>query len=158
MKTISVVTPCFNEEGNVREVYERVRNLMLSLGKYRYEHIFIDNASRDTTFTVQGQVMYGHYDMVAPSQSVSLNGSTVNGYVFSYAINASANQSMTVSLSAPSGSAYLDIFGLGSGTILGSSAKATSWTGTLPETQDYVIEVIPSNGQVVDYGVTVTVK
>jgi glycosyltransferase involved in cell wall biosynthesis len=50
MKTISVVTPCFNEEGNVREVYERVRNLMLSLGKYRYEHIFIDNASRDETF------------------------------------------------------------------------------------------------------------
>ena len=48
MKTISVVTPCYNEEGNVREVYERVRNLFLSLGKYRYEHIFIDNASRDT--------------------------------------------------------------------------------------------------------------
>jgi glycosyltransferase involved in cell wall biosynthesis len=52
MKTISVVTPCFNEEGNVREVYERVRDLMLRLGKYRYEHIFIDNASRDTTFAV----------------------------------------------------------------------------------------------------------
>ena len=47
MKTISVVTPCYNEEGNVREVYERVRDLMLRLGKYRYEHIFIDNASRD---------------------------------------------------------------------------------------------------------------
>jgi glycosyltransferase involved in cell wall biosynthesis len=52
MKTISVVTPCFNEEGNVREVYERVRELMLKLGRYRYEHIFIDNASRDTTFTI----------------------------------------------------------------------------------------------------------
>ena len=56
MKTVSVVTPCFNEEGNVREVYERVRNLMLSLGKYRYEHIFIDNASRDTTFTVLSEI------------------------------------------------------------------------------------------------------
>ncbi len=52
MKTISVVTPCFNEEGNVREVYERVRSLMLTIEKYRYEHIFIDNASRDTTFIV----------------------------------------------------------------------------------------------------------
>jgi len=50
MKTISVVTPCYNEEGNVREVYERVRALMLRLGRYRYEHIFIDNASRDSTF------------------------------------------------------------------------------------------------------------
>jgi polyisoprenyl-phosphate glycosyltransferase len=56
MKTISVVTPCFNEEGNVREVYERVRSLMLSLGKYRYEHIFIDNASRDTTFSVLSKI------------------------------------------------------------------------------------------------------
>jgi glycosyltransferase involved in cell wall biosynthesis len=56
MKTISVVTPCYNEEGNVREVYERVRNLMLSLGKYRYEHIFIDNASRDTTFAVLREI------------------------------------------------------------------------------------------------------
>jgi glycosyltransferase involved in cell wall biosynthesis len=52
MKTISVVTPCYNEEGNVREVYERVRDLMLKLGRYRYEHIFIDNASRDTTFAI----------------------------------------------------------------------------------------------------------
>jgi polyisoprenyl-phosphate glycosyltransferase len=56
MKTISVVTPCFNEEGNVREVYERVRNLMLNLGKYRYEHIFIDNASHDGTFAVLREI------------------------------------------------------------------------------------------------------
>jgi polyisoprenyl-phosphate glycosyltransferase len=56
MKTISVVTPCFNEESNVREVYERVRDLMLGLGKYRYEHIFIDNASRDTTFAILSDI------------------------------------------------------------------------------------------------------
>jgi polyisoprenyl-phosphate glycosyltransferase len=56
MKTVSVVTPCFNEEGNVREVYERVRAVMSNLGKYRYEHIFIDNASRDTTFAVLREI------------------------------------------------------------------------------------------------------
>jgi glycosyltransferase involved in cell wall biosynthesis len=56
MKTISVVTPCFNEEGNVREVHERVRALMQKLGRYRYEHIFIDNASRDSTFAVLKQI------------------------------------------------------------------------------------------------------
>jgi polyisoprenyl-phosphate glycosyltransferase len=49
MKTISVVTPCYNEEANVREVYERVKAVILTLGNYRYEHIFIDNASRDGT-------------------------------------------------------------------------------------------------------------
>lgn len=52
MKTISVITPCYNEQGNVEELYERVRSLMARLGRYRYEHIFIDNASRDRTFAI----------------------------------------------------------------------------------------------------------
>lgn len=52
MKTITILTPCFNEEANVREVYERVRAAIASLGRYRYEHIFIDNASSDNTVGV----------------------------------------------------------------------------------------------------------
>jgi glycosyltransferase involved in cell wall biosynthesis len=52
MKTISVITACYNEELNVREVYERVRAAIASLGSYRYEHIFIDNASQDNTVAV----------------------------------------------------------------------------------------------------------
>lgn len=52
MKTITILTPCYNEEANVREVYERVRAAIASLGRYRYEHIFIDNASRDNTVGV----------------------------------------------------------------------------------------------------------
>jgi glycosyltransferase involved in cell wall biosynthesis len=56
LKTISVVTPCYNEEGNVREVYERVRALMVSLACYRYEHIFIDNASRDGTLAILKEI------------------------------------------------------------------------------------------------------
>lgn len=50
MKLISVVTPCYNEEGNVEELYARVKNVMNSeLPLYGYEHIFIDNASTDGT-------------------------------------------------------------------------------------------------------------
>jgi glycosyltransferase involved in cell wall biosynthesis len=52
VKTISIITPCYNEELNVRELYERVRVAIASLGNYRYEHIFIDNASTDNTFGV----------------------------------------------------------------------------------------------------------
>jgi len=48
-RTISVITPCYNEEDNVREVYERVRAAIASAGSYSYEHIFIDNASLDNT-------------------------------------------------------------------------------------------------------------
>ena len=52
MKLISVVTPCYNEEANVREVCERVRAVMAGFPSYRYEHIFIDNASSDSTVAV----------------------------------------------------------------------------------------------------------
>ncbi len=52
MKTISVVTPCFNEEDNVEEVSRRVRDQFRALRHYRYEHIFIDNASTDRTVAV----------------------------------------------------------------------------------------------------------
>lgn len=49
MKLISVVTPCYNEEENVEEVYRRVKDVFKKLKKYRYEHLFIDNASTDST-------------------------------------------------------------------------------------------------------------
>jgi glycosyltransferase involved in cell wall biosynthesis len=52
MKTISILTPCYNEEANVEEVYRRVRSQLIDLHRYRYEHIFIDNASSDQTVTV----------------------------------------------------------------------------------------------------------
>jgi len=50
MKLISIVTPCYNEEGNVSELAYRVRSVMEEkLSSYAYEHIFIDNASTDST-------------------------------------------------------------------------------------------------------------
>lgn len=51
-KTISIITPCYNEEENVQELYDRVRAAMQQVGRYRYEHIFIDNSSRDKTVPI----------------------------------------------------------------------------------------------------------
>jgi glycosyltransferase involved in cell wall biosynthesis len=48
-KLISVVSGCYNEQDNVRECYEQVKKVFAEIGRYRYEHIFIDNASRDNT-------------------------------------------------------------------------------------------------------------
>jgi len=52
VKSISIVTPCYNEEANVEELYERVRAVVAALGRYRYEHIFIDNHSSDRTVEI----------------------------------------------------------------------------------------------------------
>ncbi len=50
MKTISVVTPCWNEELTIRDCYEAVKAVFAKeLPAYRLEHVFCDNASSDRT-------------------------------------------------------------------------------------------------------------
>ncbi len=56
MKHISIVTPCFNEEANVRPLYESVKKVFADLGSYTYEHIFIDNASKDQTVAILKEI------------------------------------------------------------------------------------------------------
>lgn len=48
-RRMSVVTPCFNEVGNVRPLYDEVKQVVGTLPGWTYEHIFIDNASTDGT-------------------------------------------------------------------------------------------------------------
>ena len=53
MKKISVVTPCYNEEENVFDTYLAIKQQFEELKtKYQYEHIFIDNASTDSTVQI----------------------------------------------------------------------------------------------------------
>ena len=49
MKTISVITPCYNEEVNVEICAAELKKVMEQLPGYDYEHIFADNASTDST-------------------------------------------------------------------------------------------------------------
>lgn len=55
-KLISVVSGCYNEEDNVRECYEQVKKVFQEIGHYRYEHIFIDNASKDGTVAILREI------------------------------------------------------------------------------------------------------
>lgn len=55
-KTISIVTACFNEEENVKELYEHVKAAFIDLPQYEYEHIFIDNASKDRTAAILKEI------------------------------------------------------------------------------------------------------
>ena len=52
-KKISILSPAFNEEGNVQRCYEEVRSIMQPLlDRYEYEHIFGDNCSTDKTLAI----------------------------------------------------------------------------------------------------------
>jgi polyisoprenyl-phosphate glycosyltransferase len=49
---LTILTPCYNEEGNVREVHRRVKAAMATLPGYDYDHLFVDNASTDGTVRI----------------------------------------------------------------------------------------------------------
>lgn len=49
MKHITVVTPCYNEEDNIEEVYRQTRAVFAEIEGVQYEHLFIDNFSTDRT-------------------------------------------------------------------------------------------------------------
>ncbi len=52
MKLISIVTPCYNEEGNVEDLHAQIVQIMSELPAYEFEHIYIDNASTDGTIPI----------------------------------------------------------------------------------------------------------
>jgi glycosyltransferase involved in cell wall biosynthesis len=52
MKLISIVTPCYNEVGNVEDLHTQIVQVMSELPGYEFEHIYIDNASTDGTVPI----------------------------------------------------------------------------------------------------------
>jgi hypothetical protein len=114
--------------------------------------VFAGAGTADYTLTIKVARVV---NFASGTSTATLTGTTVSGYVVSYALYCNAGQTLVAGLDVPSSTAYLDIFGLATGPLLSSSAKANSWTGVLPNDQDYVIEVIPANGQAVGYSLTV---
>ncbi|TGM60651.1 glycosyltransferase family 2 protein [Leptospira vanthielii] len=47
MKSIDIVVPSFNEEGNIKSLYERI--VKLNIRKYKLRLIFVDDGSKDNT-------------------------------------------------------------------------------------------------------------
>ena len=91
--------------------------------------------------------------------TATVSGSTPNGYVISYAVTGHTGQTLHVSLTAPANSAVIDVFGLAYGQVLvATSANATNWSGTLPANQDYIVEIVPNPGQIINYSLKVTLN
>jgi dolichol-phosphate mannosyltransferase len=55
-KKISIISPCYNEEENVEELYRRVTQVMDTIHQYEFEYLFIDNASTDRTVDLLRQL------------------------------------------------------------------------------------------------------
>lgn len=91
--------------------------------------------------------------------SAQVQGTTNQSRVVTYLLKANGGQTMTVNLTAPPNSAGITIYGLQDGQpLIRSQSGATSWTGQLPMTQDYVIQVVPFGNGTVNYTLDVIVQ
>lgn len=81
-KTISVVTPCFNEEAGIRECIDTLQAIFSSqLPQYRLEHIICDNCSTDNTVQILREVAREkpHVKVILNSRNFGVLKNTYNG-------------------------------------------------------------------------------
>lgn len=89
----------------------------------------------------------------------TLTGQTVGGYNVAYAAYAFAGQQMEVTIDTAPEVAALTIWGFSDGQPYARAQNGvTDFSMELPSTQDYIIEVVPQGGSVVDYQITVRIK
>jgi hypothetical protein len=89
----------------------------------------------------------------------TLKGTTVNGYPVTYVAYAQKGQKMDVTLTVPGDSAALTVWGFYSGEPYARAQNGVQDVSLdLTQTQDYIIEVVPRAGQVVDYSLLVRIK
>ncbi len=91
--------------------------------------------------------------------AATVNGTTSARRTVTYLLRASVGQTMTATLNAPADSVGLTIYGLSDGIpLVRAVSGATSFTGQLPGTQDYVIEVVPAVDATINFSLKVIVQ
>jgi len=84
MKKISIVTICYNEEGNIREYYEEVVKIFKSLAdRYTYEIIIADNASTDRTQQILREIAAQdkNFKVILNARNFGVNRSGNNAFM-----------------------------------------------------------------------------
>lgn len=81
-KTISIISPCFNEEKGIVECYKRIKSIFeVDLINYEYEHIFCDNCSTDRTLEILKQIAKKdpNIKIIVNSRNFGILKNTYNG-------------------------------------------------------------------------------
>ena len=81
-KTISIISPCFNEEAGIVECYETIRTLFATeLENYELEYIFCDNCSTDRTVELLKEIASrdDRVKIIVNSRNFGILNNTYNG-------------------------------------------------------------------------------
>ena len=82
MTTISIVTPCYNEEASIAECVDTVQSLFRrELPNYQLEHIFCDNCSTDRTVPILKEMaaVNPRIKIIVNSRNFGILKNTYNG-------------------------------------------------------------------------------
>lgn len=110
------------------------------------------------TFTLN-VIIAARIQFAAGQNKTILTGQTVGGFPVTYVARASGGQKMDVTLNTSPDTAALTIWGFSDGQPYARAQNGvTDFSMTLPSTQDYIIQVVPQGGQVVDYKVNVKIQ
>ncbi|CAN0573768.1 unnamed protein product, partial [Laminaria digitata] len=71
---ISILVPFYNEEGNIKDLYDEIIEVMDKTGK-TYEMVFVDDGSTDRTGEILGEISEGD-DRVVPIHFIRNFGQT----------------------------------------------------------------------------------
>jgi len=87
------------------------------------------------------------------------SGSTPGGLIVAYVLRANAGQKMDLDLSGAGGNAVLSVYGYEDGQpYLRYVVEQTSFSMTLPASEDYIIQVVPRAGAVTPYTLKIKVQ
>lgn len=56
MKTISIIIPCYNEEGNLHSLYEALTSFINSQPNYQWQILMVNDGSKDNTLQIIQQI------------------------------------------------------------------------------------------------------
>jgi hypothetical protein len=105
-------------------------------------YISVTTADGSTAVSYALQVVIPERIEFAPgATSALLRGGVPPNGTHNYILKVAAGQTMTVRLTAAHGSGLFVIWGADGTVLISDHADATEWTGVLPSTQDYYIDV-----------------
>ncbi len=93
------------------------------------------------------------------AESAKISGQTSGGYTVAYAVFAQEGQKMELAVYAAKHTPGLAVWGYVSNqTYLAPSSNRTSFSFTIPETQDYIIEIVPKPGETVNFVIILKIR
>lgn len=113
-------------------------------------------AAEQFTLTVE---IVSRITFAAGPDAIKVTGKTVGGYTVAYTIFVQKGQKMEVAVYGAGHTPGLAVWGYADGkTYLAPSSNKTNLAFTAPRTQDYILEVIPTPGQAVNFVIYIKMR